>query len=55
MKENKTLRMYHNQASEDHFAKQQDTPCIVQVSFKQIKEAYNEMLQDLLLEAQEAY
>lgn len=54
MKENK-LRMYHNQATEDHFAKQQDTPCIPQVSLKQIKEAYKELMQDLLLEAQEAY
>lgn len=51
----KKLRMYHNQATEDHFAKQQDTPCIAQASMKQIKDAYLELMQDLLLESQEAY
>lgn len=52
----KGIRQYHYQADVDLFAKQPDnytgyfTACV-----KDIKDAYNEFMQDLLLESQEAY
>lgn len=54
-KTNKGLRAYHYQAGEDQYAKQQGTPAIMQASLKDIKAAYDELMQDLLLEGQEAY
>ena len=55
--ENKGIRTYHYQASEDIFAKMEtnDTPGIATTTIRQIKEAYNELMQDLILEAMEAY
>lgn len=58
MNNNRFLEQYHYQASEDIFAKQDDgtsLPGIATTTWKDIKEAYNEFIQDLLLEAQEAY
>ena len=48
--------MYHNQADVDKWAKEpDDTPGIMTASIKAIREAYNEFIEDLMLEAQEAY
>lgn len=57
MNNNNGIRTYHYQATEDIFAKQEtnDLPGIATTTLKQIKEAYAEMMQDLILEAQEAY
>lgn len=53
---NKGIRTYHYQASEDKFAKQPDEYTgYITASMKDIKAAYKEFIQDLLLEAQEAY
>lgn len=55
---NKTaLETYHGQADVDIFAKTYDKegPAIITASLKEIKEAYQEFMQDLLLESQEAY
>ena len=53
---NKGLRQYHYQASEDVFAKQPDGYTgYVTANMKDIKAAYKEFMQDLLLESQEAY
>ena len=53
---NRTLKMYHGQASKDPFAMVPDLePAIISTTIKLIKEAYNEWLDDLMLEAQEAY
>lgn len=50
-------KMYHGQAETDKYAKIPDDlePAIIQTTIKLIKEAYNEFLDDLLLESQEAY
>lgn len=49
-------KVYHGQADIDKWAKfgESDTG-IATASLKQIKEAYNELMDDLLLESQEAY
>lgn len=53
---NKGIRTYHYQADEDKFAKQPDNYTgYITASMKDIKAAYKEFLQDLLLESQEAY
>ena len=53
---NKGLRQYHYQAEEDKFAKQPDNYTgYVTANMKDIKAAYDEFMQDLLLESQEAY
>jgi hypothetical protein len=49
-------KMYHNQADVDKYAKLEDLePAIITTTMKAIKEAYNEFMADLMLEAQEAY
>ena len=56
MNDNKELRVYHYQAGEDIFAKQEEPKAnIVTATMKDIKAAYDEFMQDLLLESQEAY
>ena len=53
---NKGIRTYHYQASEDKFAKQPDNYTgYITASMKDIQAAYKEFLQDLILESQEAY
>ena len=53
---NKGIRTYHYQASEDKYAKQPDDYTgYITANIKDIKAAYKEFMQDLLLEAQEAY
>lgn len=48
--------MYHNQAEIDKYAKEpDDRPFIITASMKAITEAYQEFIDDLMLEAQEAY
>lgn len=49
-------KVYHGQADMDKWAKYGDSDAgIVTASLKQIKEAYQELMSDLLLESQEAY
>ena len=49
-------KMYHGQADIDKFAKQDDRDAgIITASLRQIREAYQELMDDLLLESQEAY
>ncbi len=50
-------KMYHGQAETDKYAKIPDDlePAIIATTLKAIKEAYNEFMDDLLQEAQEAY
>ena len=56
MNNNKGLRQYHYQAEEDKYAKQPDNYTgYVSARMKDIKDAYNEFMQELLLESQEAY
>lgn len=53
---NKGLKMYHGQATKDIFAEVPDlSERIISTTMKEIKEAYNEFMQDLLLESLEAY
>ena len=53
---NKGIRQYHYQADVDLFAKQPDGYTgYITASMKDIKAAYKEFLQELILEAQEAY
>lgn len=48
--------IYHGQAEVDDFAKRPDqVPSIIETTLKAIEEAYTEFMQDLMLEAQEAY
>ena len=48
--------MYHGQAEIDKYAKEPDEkPGIMTASLKAIQEAYQEFIDDLMLEAQEAY
>lgn len=56
MQEN-NLKMYHNQATKDKYAMVPDDlgERIIQTTMKAIREAYDEFLDDLLMEAQEAY
>ena len=50
-------KMYHNQADVDAYAKIPDDlePAIIATTMKLIKEAYQEFIDDLMLESQEAY
>ena len=49
-------KVYHGQADMDKWAKFGDSDAgIVTASLKQIKEAYNELMDDLLLETKETY
>lgn len=53
---NKGIRTYHYQASEDKYAKQPDDYTgYVTANLKDIQAAYKEFMQDLILESQEAY
>ena len=51
------LKMYHGQAGKDKYAAIPDdfSNRIIETTIKAIKEAYNEFMEDLLQEAQEAY
>ena len=50
------LKMYHNQADKDIFAQVPDlTDRIIRTTMKEIKEAYDEFMQELMLESLEAY
>lgn len=57
MNNKEPLKMYHYQAQKDIFAEIPDlSERIIQTTMKAIREAYEDsLLQDLLLEAQEAY
>lgn len=50
-------KMYHGQAEVDKFAKIPDdlTDRIIETTMKAIKDAYQEFMDDLMQEAQEAY
>lgn len=49
-------KVYHGQADMDKWAKYGDGDTgIVTASMKQIQEAYKELMNDLMLESQEAY
>ncbi len=49
-------KIYHEQADIDIFAKVPDlSDRIIRTTLKEIKDAYNEFMEDLLLESQEAY
>lgn len=53
---NKGIRTYHYQATEDRYAKQPDDYTgYITANVKDIKAAYKEFMQELMLEAQEAY
>lgn len=53
---NNNLNIYHGQADKDIFAQVPDlTDRIIRTTMKEIREAYNEFMQDLLLESLEAY
>lgn len=53
---NKKAKVYHGQAEVDKYAKKNDYYDNVPVSsYKQIREAYREFMDDLMMEAQEAY
>ena len=53
---NRNLRTYHNQAEKDFFATVPDlSDRIIRTTMKEIKEAYDEFMDDLMMEAQEAY
>ena len=54
---NRTLKMYHGQATKDIFAEVPDlSERIISTTMKEIMAAYrDELMSDLLLEAQEAY
>lgn len=54
--DNKGLEMYHYQAEKDIFAMVPDlSDRIVRTTLKEIKAAYDEFMEELLLESQEAY
>ena len=53
---NNNATMYHNQAEIDEYAKTSDMKSrIIEATFDQILESYNEYMNDLFLELQEAY
>ena len=53
---NRAINIYHGQAEKDIFATTPDlSDRIIRTTMKEIKEAYEEFMQDLLIEAQEAY
>jgi len=50
------LKMYHEQAECDIFAKVPDlSERIIRTTMKEIRAAYDEFMEDLLLESMEAY
>jgi hypothetical protein len=50
------LKMYHGQAECDIFAKVPDlSERIIRTTMKEIRAAYDEFMEDLLLESMEAY
>ena len=50
------LKMYHNQAERDRFAEVPDlSERIIRTTMREIKAAYDEFMEDLLLESMEAY
>ena len=53
----RNLKMYHNQAERDRYSEIPDlSDRIITTTFKEIMEAYREeLMSDLMLEAQEAY
>lgn len=54
--ENKGLEMYHYQADKDIFAWVPDlSDRIIRTTMKEIKAAYDEFMEDLLMESMEAY
>ena len=57
MKNNKGLKIYHGQAKKDIFAQVPDlSERIISTTLKEIQAAYmDDLMSDLLLEAQEAY
>lgn len=56
MRYERGLKVYHGQADFDEYARKDDARDILpSTSIKQIKEAYKEFIDDLLMEAQEAY
>ena len=53
---NRPISIYHNQAEKDVFAEKQDLKSrIIDTTMQQILDSYNEFMQDLLCEGQEAY
>lgn len=53
---NKGLKIYHNQAEKDIFAQVPDlSERIIRTTMKEIKAAYDEFMEDLMLESLEAY
>ena len=53
---NSSLQIYHYQAEKDRYAEKPDLKSrIIETTMKQILDSYNEFMQDLLTEAQEAY
>lgn len=53
---NNNLEMYHYQADKDIFAMVPDlSDRIIRTTMKEIKAAYDEFMEELLQEAQEAY
>ena len=53
---NRALNIYHGQAEKDIFAQVPDlSDRIIRTTMKEIREAYDEFMQELLLESQEAY
>lgn len=53
---NNKLKMYHYQAEKDIFAEVPDlSDRIIKTTLKEIKAAYNEFMEDLMLESMEAY
>lgn len=53
---NRAINIYHGQAEKDIFAQVPDlSDRIIRTTMKEIKEAYDEFMQELLLESQEAY
>ena len=56
MRYENNLRTYHGQADFDEYSRKDDGRFYIPASsIRQIKEAYKEFMDDLLLEAQEAY
>ena len=53
---NRELNIYHKQADKDIFATIPDlSERIIRTTMREIKEAYDEFMQDLILESMEAY
>ena len=53
---NRAINIYHGQAEKDIFAQVPDlSERIISTTMKEIKAAYDEFVQELLLESQEAY